>query len=229
MHCKVVLASALLMAAGVVFVEGGQQVAKKDDVEKQFSKFAQLGPGVYAIKTDAKGRIQSCVIVGDARISTVLGKTKGIQTARSKARLAASAEYVKWLKEKVSVRQKSEEETVLFMEGSEENDQQTLRESGKAIEKDSKTMESISEGLVRGLQVLHVEIDGDNKTCTVVVGWSAATAKAIEDYLTPEKGGKIRPTEGSSTIPQPGAGASKNKTIESKKTTSDDAKKFLPD
>lgn len=188
----------------------------KDDAEvaKAMSKIAQLGPGVYAIKKDDMGRITSCIIVGQSRISTVLGEAKGLQDARDKARLDASAQFVKWLKEKVSVHEKGDNETILFMEGSEENDKDALKESGKAVEKNSKQFESISEGEVRGLQVLHVEVSDKDKTYTLVLGWSAENAKATEKIDDGDKKPEERPSK---------------KPDEEKTATSDDAKKFLPD
>lgn len=214
---------AMLIATGTAWAED-----KKDtEVEKALSKIAQLGPGVHAIKKDAKGRITSCVIVGQARISTVLGKAKGLEIARERADLAASGQFIKWLKEKVSVHTKTEDETILFLEGSEENDKEALKESGKAVEKTSKKMESISEGFVRGLQILHVEINDKDKTYTLVKGWSAESAKAIEKI---EKGGdsKVKPKEGDLKKPEEAKKPPIDKKVEDKKVTSDDAKKFLP-
>lgn len=202
------ISAACIAALACAAAVGADDKAKKDDeVAKAMSKIAQLGPGVHAIKKDDKGRIQSCIIVGTARISTVLGAAKGLETAREKARLAASAEFVKWLKEKVSVHSKSEEETILFLEGSEGNDKETMKESGKAIEKTSKKMESISEGLTRGMQVLHFETSDKDKTYILVLGWDAKTSEATKDA------GKDKKVD---------------KKIDDKKVTSPDAEKFLP-
>lgn len=239
----VATAFALVIVAGTALTDDKEK--KDTDVEKALSKIAQIGPGVHGIKKDHKGRITSCMVVGQARISTVLGKTKGLQTARQQARLAASAEFVKWLKEKVSVHSKSEEETILYLEGSKDNDEEALKESGKAVEKNSEKMESISEGLVRGLQMLHVEVNSDEKTYTIVMGWSAETAKATkkvsEDLKDSEPKGRdakkpgTDPKSGGTETPdaktpgkEPTAKKPIDKTIKDKKVTSDDAKKFLP-
>ncbi len=133
---------------------------KKDDaeVETALSKIAEAGPGVYAIQKDAQGRITSCIVVGQSRISTVLGAAKGKEIARERARLDASGQFVTWLKEKVSVHVKSDDQTTLFLEGAEGNDKDALKESGKAVESTSKTMDSVANGLIRGLQVLQVAV-----------------------------------------------------------------------
>jgi len=200
---------------------------KKDaEVEKALSKIAQLGPGVHAIKKDKQGRITSCIVVGQARISTVLGKPKGLQDARDKARLDASAQFVKWLKEKVSVHEKGENETILFIEGSEDNDKAALKESGKAVEKSTKKFESISEGMVRGLQVLHLEVSDKDRTYTLLMGWSADNAKAAEKVGNGEVGTRLK--DGGSKKAEESRRPSDRK-IEDRKVTSDDAKKFLPD
>jgi hypothetical protein len=195
------------------------QENKDAAVEKALGKIAQLGPGVHAIKKDKQGRITSCIAAGQARVSTVLGKAKGLQDARDKARLDASGQFVKWLKEQVTVCERSESEVILFMEGSEDNDQAAIKESGKSIEKTSKRFGSASQGLVRGLQVLHVEVSGKDKTYTILMGWSAASAKAIEGIGTSD--GPKSQTNGATT-------KKNNKKIEDQKLTSDDAKKFLP-
>jgi hypothetical protein len=208
---------------------------KQPTVEEAMAKLAQLGPGVHAIKKDKKGRIVSFVVVGQARISTALGKAKGIELARDKANLAASAEFVKWLKEEVKVYQMADEESVIILEGSENAEGDTLAESGKAVEKTSKRMESVSQGLVRGLQILHKEVDGDGKTYTVVKGWKADTAdgvKKIAASLSADNDGKSdsgKPKPGTtSSTSKPKPQSKLDKDIESGSATSDDAKDFLP-
>jgi hypothetical protein len=193
---------------------------KKDyEVAKALSKIAQLGPGVHAVKKDNKGRIKSCVVVGEARISTALGKAKSLETARTRARMAAAAEFRKWIKEKVTVYEKTETETITLIEGSEGGDKDVLKESGKAVEKTTTRYESIAEGLVSGLQVLHVEVSGDDKTYTIVLGWDAATAKATGKIDGTKKEGDKKPGDGKKPA---------DKKIGDKKLTSDEAKKFLP-
>jgi hypothetical protein len=236
----------MLIAAFVLsaFTRADDNAAAKDAaaVAKAMSRITQLGQGVHKIKTDAKGRIQSCVVVGQSRISTVLGKAKGLETARQRAALAARAEFVKWLKEKVSVHETTDDETILFLEGSEESDKNALKESGKAVEKTSKRMESISEGLVRGMQLLHMETSSKDKTYTLVYGWDRKTAegtrKVREDLNVESKAGARRkdrdnpPKErevGEATAKSSSARKAQDKKIEDKKVTSTDAKKFLDD
>ena len=59
---------------------------EKEDKEKKaelYARIAQGPPGVSKVEQDKEknGRIRSVLIVGRARISTVLGKEKGIQDA----------------------------------------------------------------------------------------------------------------------------------------------------
>jgi hypothetical protein len=203
---------------------------KDADVEKAFSKIAQLGPGVHAIKKDAKGRITSCVVVGQSRISTALGKAKALETARQRARNGCAGEFIRWLKEKATVVQSQNDETITLLEGSEESGKEdALKESGKAVEKTSTTFRSISNGLVRGLQVLHFDVSDKDKTYTLVMGWSADNAKATQDVTSGDK----KPSEGETKKAEGSGKASAkkpiDKKIEDKKVTSEDAKKFLPD
>lgn len=193
-----------------------------DDVAKAMGKIAALGPGVHAVKTDKQGRITSCIVVGQARISTVLGKPKGLQVARDKARLDATGRFATWLNEKVEVHEKSEEETILFLEGNQENDAAALKESGKAIEKTAKKIESVSQALVKGLQVLHTETTDADKTFTLVLGWDAKTAKAVSEVADPDAAPTKKPSG------EPPVQPKKPVKIDDKSVTSPDAKKFLP-
>jgi hypothetical protein len=159
----------------------------KSPAELAMAKIAALGPGVHAIQKDKKGRITSCIVVGQSRISTALGKAKGLEVARKRADLNASAEFVKWLKQDVTVVENNDDETVSLLEGTEEAKEDTQKESGKAVEKNSNKMTSISQGLVRGLQVLHVKTDGANKTFTVLKGWKGDTSEAVKKVASDSK------------------------------------------
>lgn len=180
-----------LIAAGLFVVNPfGYLKAEKESVEKEYEKIAKSGTGVYLIQKDGKGRITSCIIVGEARISTALGKGKGLENARQKADLACSAEFVKWLKQEIKVYQSVNEESVTLMEGKEENGGNELKEIGKAVEKNSVKMESISQGLVRGLQNAYKSIDGDGKNFIIIKGFKTdnanATKKLAKDLASDE-------------------------------------------
>lgn len=196
-------------------------------IEEQMAKVVDLGPGVHMIQKDKKGRIVSCLVVGQARISTALGKAKGMEVARDKANLACSAEFVKWLKEEVSVYQSSDEETVTLLEGEETGEGDTLKESGKAVEKSSKKMESLSKGLVRGLQVIHKDVDGDGKNYTIVKGWKADNAEGVKRVAADMASDE--PSEKGAKKESTGKKSGKlDKDIESGSATSDEASGFFP-
>jgi len=207
---------------------GAEAAEKKSSVEEALSKIASLGPGVHAIKKDSKGQIISCMVVGQARISTVLGKAKGIEIARDKANLSASAEFVKWLKEEVSVGQTNKEGDVTLIEGTKGPDGDSQKESGKADEQSRKIMDSTAKGLVRGLQVIHKEIGGDATTYTVVKGWKADTVDATKKVAAD----LASDTPATSNVERLGTIVNEVKKIDneikSSSATSDDAKDFLP-
>lgn len=227
---------ALLLSSQLAQAQEAEKGEKAPSVEEAMAKIANLGPGVHNVVKDKKGRIKSCVVVGQARISTVLGKAKGIENARDKANLSCSTEFVKWLKEDVNVYLSNDEETVTLLEGEEGQDDESLKESAKSIEKSGKKMESLSKGLVRGLVLIHKTVDGDGKTYTVIKGWKADTAEAVKkvsaDLASDEpegKGDKSKKTTGGSTKEKDKPAAKKiDKEIESGSATSDDAADFLP-
>ena len=199
-------------------------------VEEQMAKIAALGPGVHAIQKDKKGRITSCIVVGQSRISTALGKGKGLEVARKRADFSASAEFVKWLKQDVTVVENTDDETVTLLEGSEEDNKGTLKESGKAVEKTSSKLTSISQGLVRGLQVLHVKTDGENKTITVLKGWKAATAEGVKKVASDSKKDDPDSAEAGTSKSDSKEVKPKNgdKEIQDSESTSSDARDYLP-
>src|SRR5262245_31499367 len=103
------LACAALLASAIQAAHAQDNV-KKGDPEKALARIVELGPGVHQIKMDDKGRLVSCVVVGRAPIHTVLGVEQGTEVARQQAQLAAKAEFVKWLKATVTVREGAEHE-----------------------------------------------------------------------------------------------------------------------
>ena len=221
---------ACFLAMAIPSIAFGQEDEGGSDVAKQMKRIAALGPGVHEVQKDKKGQITSCIIVGQARISTALGKAKGIELARDKANLDCSAQFVKWLKEEVSVYQSNEDESIILMEGSEEKENDSLKESAKSVEKSSKKMESVAKGAVRGLQMLHKETDGNGKTYTVVKGFKASNLDALkklsEDLKSDEPSSK---KNGGSESGSAESKKNKNdKEIESGSATAGDAGDFLP-
>jgi len=201
-------------------------------VEEQMAKLTALGPGVHAIQKNKKGHITACVVVGQARISTSLGKAKGMELARDKANLICSAEFVKWLKEEASVYQSNDDESIILLEGGEEvGADDSLKESSKSVEKSSKKMESLSKGLVRGLQLLHKDVNAEDKTLTIIKGWKADSAEGVKkvaaDLESDEPEGKKSKKSGEAESKKP-KDKKIDKDIESGSATSDDAADFLP-
>ena len=74
-----------------------EEKSEAELIKERFAEIAKLPPGVphESIKKDKNGRIVSCLVVAKVRISTVLGKTKGIETARVRANLQASSATTK--------------------------------------------------------------------------------------------------------------------------------------
>jgi YesN/AraC family two-component response regulator len=221
------LACAALLAVAAL-PANAQDSPKKDDPEKVIGKIIELGPGVHQIKTDEKGRLLSCVVVGRATIHTVLGVEQGTEVARQQAQLAAKAEFRKWLQSTVSVREGAESEITVSVEGSKENDQKVLREGGKVIDRTTRRYELVAEGLVRGLQLLGVDVRDKEMTYSVVYSFRTEVAEAVKkvdsDHEVPFKkeDGK-KPDEPN----KPGTGKKPaEKKIEEKRVVSDDVGKF---
>jgi hypothetical protein len=174
---------------------------EKADKAELYARLAAGPPGVSKVEMEKEraGRIRSLLVVGRARISTVLGKEKGIQDAQDKAIINAKSRYLQWLKEEASVHQGAEAETVIITEGSEEGGKEALKEYGKSIDKTTTKYESVAKGLVSGLQVVYYDQDGEAKTYTVIMKWTdrkpAAKDKGRDKEATPPKKDKTIPSK----------------------------------
>jgi hypothetical protein len=201
---------------------------KAGSVEEQMDNLVKQGPGIHNIKKDKKGRVQSLILVGQSRISTVLGATKGKEVARKRAEQSAKAAFVKWLGEAVAVYESQDNETTLFLQGEESNDKNALSEAGKAVEKNTDSYKSVSAGLVRGLQLLHTDLNAEDKEYTVVYGWSLANAKAAKQVATHDPGtDKKQSASKSGEKESLGNDTSDKKNIRNEKSTSKEAGDFL--
>jgi hypothetical protein len=223
-----VLACTALLASSAQ-PANAQDNAKRDDPEKVVGKIIELGPGVHQVKTDEKGRLVSCVVVGRAPIHSVLGVEQGQEVARTQAQLAAKAEFRKWLQSTVMVREGAEHETTLSIEGSKEGDQKSLRESGKEVVKTTRRYELVAEGLVRGLQLLGVDVSEKNGTYTVVYGFTTQAAEAVQKVDGHVPGSVLKEDEKKpDELWKLGDGKkSAEKRIEDKRVVSDDFEKFI--
>ncbi len=201
--------------------------SKAVSVEEQMDNLVKQGPGVHNIKKDDKGRVQSLVIVGQSRLSTVLGAAKGKELARKRAAQSAKTAFVQWLGEAVVVCENAENETTLFLQGEESNDKNALSEAGKAVEKNTDTYKSVAAGLVRGLTLLHTNLNAEDKECSVVYGWSLANAKSAKDTATHDPGIEKPSGNEPSEKKSSGKDMSDKKKIRSEKATSPEAEDFL--
>jgi hypothetical protein len=196
---------------------GAAPVLGKDKVD--YSKVAAGGPGVSSVVRDDKGRIHSVLVVGRSRISTVLGAGKGKEVTLQRASLQADSEFVKWLGSKVEVHENAQTETTLFLEGSEENDREALRESGKAVEKITEQYTRTAQRLVRGMQLVHRELNADKKELTIVKKWHARNAQAIASI---DKKDAVQKEDQNKTMPAEAARPARkraDKTLEDEKVT----------
>jgi hypothetical protein len=151
----------------------------KSELDLVIDKFVDTGvDGVVDTTTDKNGAITKVVVVGAAPISTVLGAADGLLTARKEARLRAAGKFRQFLQEKVSIEEGTETERVVKLESKAGSD---LTESGKKISKNTEKYKTVSEGMVRGLQVLGyktVSLNKKEKVYVMVCGWDSATSKA---------------------------------------------------
>lgn len=186
-----------------------------------------LGPGVHLVKRSNNNAVTSLVTIGQARISTALGKAKGLERARRIASQSADIEFLKWLKSKVSVAETEDSEDIILLEN---DGGKVPKETGKALEKTSRKMELYSEGLLRGLQVIHVDQDPESEMITVVKGWKADTAegtKKVAALMADDEEPVDRESIASGAVDSKTSSVTGEKPLKKKSTSSDDADDFL--
>lgn len=138
--------------------------------EQIVQRLASLGEGVHEVKYEEGRRLKSLKVVGQERISTVLGVEKGLQTAQKRATLKANAAFVEWMKSHVSSISSLSDEEIVTLEG----DGQAVKEQGKSSETKRQEIATKAEGLVRGLTL--VGKDQQTERLTLVFSWSAEKA-----------------------------------------------------
>jgi hypothetical protein len=201
--------------------EGAESKARS--VEEQMDNLVKLD-GVQNVKTDDTGRVLRLVVIGHARVSNIFGAAKGKEMARKNARRAAEAQFAKWLKTKVEVHESKEEGEAILMVGDKDADKRS--ETGKAIETSSDTFKSVAAGLVRGLEVVHADLNPDGEEFTVICGWKAANSKAAKDVATNDPGIDDKSAAGADTKKESGSAEPKKK-HHREKATSSNAEDYL--
>jgi len=152
-------------------------LSAQESNEEIVARLAALGDGVHEIKKNDNGTLKSLKAVGSSRISTVLGKSKGLKMARKKAMMKANAEFVSWMKSEVSSINTDSEETIVTLQGDGEN----TTEQAISTEMSKSEITKKAQGLVRGLTLVAKDINADGDTMTLVYLWSpkkAAFAKS---------------------------------------------------
>ena len=220
---KIKLMLGLVLAAFVCGISYAQ--------EDQIKQLANLGPGVHKVKTDeTTGALKSCVVVGQARITTVLGLNKGLMTARRDARLSAENEFVKWVEtNSQGVQGKGDEQTILIQGAGNQRS-----ESGKSIETSAEALSSAAHGAIRGFEVVGYDQTGGegDGILTAVFGWSPANAVRAgqagavneAEYQAPGSSTGNSTTSSGGATPASGVPTT---TIPAKTVVSDDAAKYF--
>lgn len=158
--------------------------AKAEKKREQIIQGLEIGGGPFMVEKNEAGEITSAAFVGSNRISTVLGASKGKEIARTRAVLKAKGQFVKWLKEDVTVVESAEDETILVMEGSETDGNESFSEVGKSIEPTTSKFSTFANGILRGLRTIAIDVivdeDTGDKELRVMLYWSKEDSDAVK-------------------------------------------------
>lgn len=151
-------------------------LSAQESNEQAVKRLTELGEGVHEVKMEG-GRLKSLMVVGQDRISTVLGEATGIQTAQKRATLKANAAFVDWMKLNVVSISSAGEEKIITLT----SDGQNLSEQGKVSETTRQEIVTMSEGLVRGLSLVAKDQDPETQMMTLIFSWSPDKAANAAD------------------------------------------------
>lgn len=180
--------------------------------EQIIKRLVDLGPGVHEVKKTPSGKLKSVKVVGQARISKVLGNAKGLQVAQQKAKMSAEQAYIEWLNTNAASVKVDAEETVITLSG--DGEKQT--EEGKTSEKITNEVKSNAAGLIRGLSLVGKDVNSDGEQLTSIFVWSPVRAAQAGESAKANNNGT---DSGAAT--ETGSPSKKN-AIESKTTISPD-------
>ena len=191
--------------------------------EDSVQNLAALGKGVHKVKKTEDGHFRSCVVVGQARISTALGAAKGMMTAQRNAKLDAESAFVTWLKANTKSVEQSGDKTEFVLKG----DETGHSESASSTETSSSLVQTSAEGAIRGLSLIGKDVSGE--ILTLVYGWKpdyAEITREVEAEMNKE------PETAAQSAPPPPAPAApavqiRNTVIQNTVIVSEEAGDFL--
>lgn len=149
----------------------------EESPEEAVKRMAQMGAGVHDVKKDAKGALQSLKVVGQERISKVLGQAKGVIVAQKSASMKANAEFVEWMEKNVTSVATLDNQTILTLSG----DGEKVSEQGKSDEKTTEQITQVAQGLVKGLKLIGKDQDPETGLLTLVYSWSISGAQLANE------------------------------------------------
>jgi hypothetical protein len=164
----------------------------QESPEQIVKRLAEIGEGVQEVKVE-NGKLKSLKVVGQERISAVLGQPKGLQLAQKRATLKANAAFIEWMKTNVASVSSLDDETIVTMTG----DGQNVSEQGKSSEAMRQQVATAAEGLVRGLSLVAKDQDPDTKMLTLIFSWSPEKAALASEAQTANE----KPTSATPSTP----------------------------
>ena len=124
---KIKLNGIITIAAMLITAQFSNVSGQEKSKEEKLKRAVGQGTGVLDVKEE-NGVVKYVSVVGQARISTVLGATKGLITAKKRASLLADAAFAEWMQSEVKTVTKIGESTIIMLEGAEGPEVDQIRE-----------------------------------------------------------------------------------------------------
>lgn len=166
--------------------EGADGTSK---IEKLLNDAMESGSGLTQPQFDKKGNMVSCIVIGSSSIPRSMSQGKALQFADKRAVNDVHRQFVTFVKTKTKVYQTEQNETIVCEEGSARDKEMSNSETSKDVSKNADKLESVSEGIVQGMERLAKKVDSEKRIYYVAYGWSKENAKAaakLEKGESPE-------------------------------------------
>ena len=149
-----------------------ETIEMKKSLDSKAQELISRPLGAFDQEYSNEGNLIRIKIKGEAEVPTSMRASAADRYARDKAHREARAAFVKYLEDNILISESSVNEGELNLVNK--------TDTSRSTEVTLKTYNSYSGAILKGLVTLmdHIEGEGENRVCTVVLGWSQKSFNA---------------------------------------------------
>lgn len=168
--------------------------AESRSVEHAMMRIAAFGPGVHNIVTSKNRSIASCLVVGHVQIDLTRSNAESVQFAQCQAIANCDQTFQAWLNSEATVFCSHAGDAAILTDGTKVHES-PIDGFGFCIDKTTADYSKVVQCLCSNLQTLHIQVDGDTKSVTVVRGWKSDTPDGLKRLLVEPKSQEVLPEQ----------------------------------